>query len=343
MSHSYYRPVAAVAPLRSGVVLLCAIGAALCSSFVLAQTKITLGSAKDPNLGSQFVIARDRGFFRDAGLDAEIKYFPSGGDLMAAFVGGSVQMGSSGATPVTTLRARPYPVKIVSQISDISGAQQLIVKQNVKSLDELYGKRIGLLRGTASEALFNSIVKAYGFDASKVELIGMGPAEMLQGFVRGDLAGVSLWEPHSTRARKAGGGKILASGTQSYIAGKEGPNRIYGDHSILFATDTFVRENAATVRAVLTALARANDFIDKNRAEAIALLGKEFELDTADMAGIVAVNHYTLTLDDQMSADLNRLADFLFELKRIPSQVRAADWIDPAPLRAVRADLVKIK
>lgn len=309
----------------------------------LAQTKVTIGTAKDPNLGAQLIIARERGFFRDAGLDAEIKYFPSGGDLMAAFVGGSVQIGSSGATPTTTLRARPYPVKIVAQISDISGAQQLIVKQNVRSLDELYGKRVGLMRGTASEALFNSIVKTHGFDAAKVEIVSMGPAEMLQAFVRGDVAAVALWEPHTTRARKSGGGKVLVSGTASFLSGKAQPNRIYGDHATLFSTETFVREQGATVRAVLTALARASDFIDKNRSDAIAILAKEFELDPADMADIVAVNRYTLMLDDEMVDDLNKLADFLYGLKRIPTQVRAADWIDSAPLKAVRPDLVKLR
>ena len=309
----------------------------------LAQVKVSIGTAKDPNLGSQLVIARERGFFREAGVDADIKYFPSGGDLMAAFVGGSVQMGSSGSTPTTTLRARPYPVKIVAQVADISGAQQLIVKQNVKSLDELYGKRIGLLKGTASEALFNSIAKAYGFDVAKAEIVGMGPTEMLQAFVRGDVAAVSLWEPHSTRARKSGGGKILVSGTKSYLGGSEKPNRIYGDHATLFTTDAYLRDNGNTVRAVLTALAKASDFIQTNRAEAIALLAKEFELDIADMTEIVGVNRYTLTLDEELASDLNKLADFLYGLKRIQSQVKAADWIEPASLRAVRPDLVKLK
>lgn len=308
-----------------------------------AQTKVIIGTAKDPNLGAQLIIARDKGYFREAGLDAEIKFFPSGGDLMAAFVGGSVHLGSSGATPTTTLRSRPFPMKIVSQISDISGAQQLIVKQNVKSLDELRGKKIGIMRGTASEALFNSIVKGYGLDASKVELVNMGPTEMLQGFVQGVVDAVCLWEPLSTRARKTGGGKVLVSGTQSYIPGKQGPRRVYGDHAILFTTDAFIRDQAQTVRAVLTAVAKANEFIDKSKSEATAILAKEFDFDPVDMAGIMGVNRYTLVLDDELAADLNKLADFLHGLKRIQSPVKAADWIDPAPLKAVRPELVKLK
>jgi len=36
-------------------------------------------------------------------------------------------------------------------------------------------------------------------------------------------------------------------------------------------------------------------------------------------------------------------ADFLYGLKRIQSPVKAADWINPAPLKAVRPELVKLK
>ena len=86
---------------------------------VQAQTKVTIGTARDPNLGAQIVIAREKGFFRDAGLDADIKYFPSGGDLMSAFVGGSIAYGSAGATPVLTIQSRPFPLKIIAQRYEI--------------------------------------------------------------------------------------------------------------------------------------------------------------------------------------------------------------------------------
>jgi len=197
-----------------------------------AQTKIAIGTAKDPNLAAQVIIARDKGFFKEAGLDATISDFPSGGDLMAAFVGGSVQIATAGATPVITLGARPFSIAIVAQVSDISGAQQLLVHEGVNSLEQLYGKKIGVLKGTASEALFNSIVKGYHLDASKFEIVNLGPTEMLQAFVRNQVDAVALWEPHSTRAREAGKGKTLVSGTTSFIPGKEGPRRVYGDHAV---------------------------------------------------------------------------------------------------------------
>lgn len=308
-----------------------------------AQTKVVIGTGKDPNLGAPLIVAREKGFFREAGLDVELKYFPTGGDTIAAFVGGSIHLGSSGSTPTTHLRSRPFPVKIVSRISDISGAQQLIVKEGVKSLEELYGKKVGVMRGTASDALFNSIVKGYGLDMSKFEIVNMGPTEMLQGFVRGAVDAVALWEPHSTRARKTGNGKVLVSATHSFLGPKPAAKRVYGDHSVLFASENYLREQGPAVRAALTALAKTMEFMDKNRKETIAILAKELNLEPADMADIMKVNRYTLMIDEEMVADLNGLADFLYGLQRIKSRPNAKEWIDAAPLKAVRADLVKLK
>lgn len=307
-----------------------------------AQTKVTIGTARDPNLGAQIVIAREKGYFKEAGLDADIKYFPSGGDLMSAFVGGSIAYGSAGATPVLTVRSRPYPLRIVAQISDISGAQQLLVKKPVTGLDGLRGKKVGLLRGTASEALFNSIVKAYGFDASSVQLVNMGPAEMITAFVRGDVDAVALWEPHSSRARKLGDGKTLISGTYNFMGATPVARRVYGDHALLFASESTLKEQPAVTKSVLTALQKANDFIEGNRAETVAILAKEYQLEPSEMEGVMDVNRFTLRLDEQLVGDVDALADFLYSIKRIPNPVQAKDAIDTAALKAVKPDLVKL-
>lgn len=309
----------------------------------IAQTKVVIGTAKDPNLAAQIAVANANGYFKDAGLQAEVRYFPSGGDLMTAVVGGAVGIGSSGSTPVITLRSRPYPIKIVSQIADISGAQQIIVKQDLRKPEDLYGKKIAIMRGTGSEALFNSFVKAYGFDATKVELVNMAPAEMLASFARGTVDAISVWEPNTTRARKASNGKVLVSGTKSNIPGKEGPRRIYGDHAVLFGTESFLKEQPAAVRSVLRALARADEFIASSKPEATAILAREFGLAPADMAEVMESNRYTLEMNDAMASNIDGVAAFLHGLKRIQSAPKAREWIDVAPLREVAPKLMQLK
>jgi ABC-type nitrate/sulfonate/bicarbonate transport system substrate-binding protein len=308
-----------------------------------AQTKIAIGTAKDPNLAAQLIIARDKGFFKEAGLDAKISDFPSGGDLMAAFVGGSVQIATAGATPVITLGARPFSIAIVAQVSDISGAQQLLVHEGVNSLEQLYGKKIGVLKGTASEALFNSIVKGYDLDASKFEIVNLGPTEMLQAFVRNQVDAVALWEPHSTRAREAGKGRTLVSGTTSFIPGKEGPRRVYGDHAVLFTSQDFAQKDGDTVKKVITALDRANAYLKSNRKEAVEILAKAFQLTPEQMDHIVDVNDYTLLIDEQIVSDMNKLSSFLAALDKIPAKVDVRSWMSTAALKSVAPDMVKLK
>jgi NitT/TauT family transport system substrate-binding protein len=319
------------------------LGSTLLLTPAVAQTAVSIGTAKDPNLASQIVVARERGFFKDAGLDVTVNYFPSGGDLMAAVVGRSVQMGSSGSTPAITLRARPYPIKILSQIADISDAVQIVVSKSITSLDALYGKKIGIMKNTGSQALFESFAKAYDFDIGKVEFAYMAPTEMLASFSRGDVAAISVWEPFTTRARKLFQGKTLVTGVHSYIPEKQGERRIYGDHSVLFSTESFIRENPATINAVLTALARSDDYIESNRSEVTNILGKEFGVDPADMTDIMMENRYTLAIDNQLADDIDRLTDFLYGQKNIESKPQARTWIDPAYLREVRRQLVTLK
>jgi NitT/TauT family transport system substrate-binding protein len=308
-----------------------------------AQTKIAIGTAKDPNLAAQLTIARDKGFFKDVGLDATISDFPSGGDMMAAFVSGSVQMATVGSTPLITLAARPYPIAILAQVSDISGAQQLVVRTDVNAPEELYGKKVGLLKGTAPEAFFNSIIRDYGLDGSKFEIVNLGAADMMQALLRNQIAAAALWEPHSTRLCATGQGKVLISGTRSFIPGKEGPKRVYGDHAVLFTSRDFAREHGDTVRKVIAALARANDYLRTDRKAAAEILAAAFQLTPAQMETILEENDYTLAIDDQMVADMNMLGQFLASLGKIPKDIDAKSWIDPDPLRSVAPDLVRFK
>lgn len=308
-----------------------------------AQTEVTIGTARDPNLAAQIVIADDQGFFEDAGLDAKIEFFQSGGDLMAAFVGGSVHIGSSGSTPTMILRNRPYPVSIISQIADISGAQQLIVREETQTLEDLEGKRIGVMRGTASEAFFESLVEDAGIDPDEFEQVNLGPTEMLQAFVSGDVDGIALWEPHTTRARSVGSGVTLASGTHSYFGGEENANRVYGDHAVLFTSDDFGEQNPGAVRSVLDALHSANEFIENERDEAAEILAEAFSLEVAEMADIMEANDYTLALDGTLVGDMNSVAAFLESRDRLSEPEDVRGWINPEPLSEVAPDEVSLR
>ena len=112
---------------------------------------------------------------------------------------------------------------------------------------------------------------------------------------------------------------------------------------MLFSTETFISEHPETIKAVLTALARSDDYIEKHRSEASKILAKEFGMDSGDMTRIMMENRYTLAIDDQLADDIDHLTDFLYNQKNIQSKPAARSWIDSSYLRDVRPQLVTLK
>jgi len=306
------------------------------------MTSVTIGTARDPNLGALIIITNERGYFEESGLDMDVQFFPSGGDLASAVVGGSILIGSSGSTPTTTLRSSPFPIQIIARQADISGAQQVIVDGGISSPADLEGKTIAYMPGTSSEGLLNGLVAEYGLDRSSMNLISMGPSEMVTAFVRRDVDAVSVWETHASRARLMGNGTLLHSGTTSYSSNGGQANRIYGDHSTLFATEEFISSNPNTVKAILYSLTKGAEFIENEPEAASEVLSGVLGMEPDEMLDIMSSNRYTLAIDNEMVSDLDSLAGFLESRGRISDRVAPMDWINHELLQAVRPDLVSI-
>ena len=317
-----------------------ALGISLLGAGTLHAQTTTVGTSRDPNNGAQVLIAEHKGFFKEAGLDVSVRYFPSGGDLMSAFVGGSVDYGSSGAIPVLTVRSRPFPLKVIAQMSDISGAQHLVVKQDTKDVAELEGKKIGVMLGTASEAFYRALIDSYGLDAKKLTVINMAPTDMTTAFVRGDVDAIVLWEPAATNARKLGDGKTLISATTDFRGGTPAAKRVYGDHAMLFAHENTVAQQPEATAKVLEALMKASAFIQDNRQEAVEIMAKVYALEPREVDAILGMNEYSLEIGDQLIEDLEVLSKFLVDSKRIKEGADPRQMIDTGPLKKTEPGLV---
>lgn len=309
----------------------------------LEARSVEIGTARDPNLGALIIITDERGLFDEAGLDVTIRFFPSGGDLASAVVGGSILIGSSGSTPTTTLRSAPFPVHIIARQADISGAQQIIVDgSQISSPSDLNGKTVAYMPGTSSEGLLNGLIAEYGLDRSSLNLISMGPSEMVTAFARGDVDAVSVWETNASRARIVGNGTLLHSGTTSFANSTGEPNRIYGDHSTLFATEDYIADNPNTIKAILYALSQGAEFIENEPEAASVILSDVLGMESDEMLDIMSSNRYSLAIDSEMISDLDNLARFLESQGRINQYISPTDWINHELLEAVNPDLVSI-
>lgn len=308
----------------------------------LELTKVEIATARDAQTATQLIIANAKGLFKKRGLDeVTIKYFSSGGELIQAMAGKSIHMGTPGGVPSSNARAGGVPIKVLAPVSDVTGPQKLVVKPGITKPQDLYGKKVGLLKGTTPELFFQSVVQRYGLDAGRIETVNLGPTEMVTAFSRGDLHAVFIWQPHALRVQRAGG-NVLMTGTTSFMAGQEGPQRLFGDYAVFIVLDDFLAKNPRTIRAMLAALADATVFVQTNFDESAEIVGKELNIAVEDLKIILSENKYTMIVNQQFADDLNKLADFLHSRGVLKQQIKMSDAIDVGPMRDVRPEWVTL-
>jgi ABC-type nitrate/sulfonate/bicarbonate transport system substrate-binding protein len=328
--------------------VLLSIGAGLAGAIAAGAapevSEVALGVSQSPQLAAQVVVALEQGYFKKEGITPKITWTPSGREFAEAFAARAVVMGTSGEQPAINLAHRGLPVRVFAQLCEMSSSLGAVVKRTVQKPEDLYGRKVAFFPGTTSELLFQGFVHRYRLDPAKMRQFHMDPPESVAAFVRGDVDAIFAWEPNVTRAVKAGG-KVLASGSRSFVPGQEGPHRMAPGHGVFSVSTDFAQKNPQTVRAVLRALVAGNTYLQT--PEHIATVARWMNKQTNMAVDMIEVTmrstRYVMALDPQLLEDMGVTQQFMLDKKQITRKVGARDLYVPEPLRDVDPGLVTVK
>lgn len=333
--------------MTRGLLAVLLLGCVAVGTIVAAAPEVgdvALGVSQSPQLAAQVVVAMEQGYFKREGITPKITWTPSGREFAEAFAARAVVMGTSGEQPAINLAHRGLPVRVFAQLCEMSDSLGAVVKKDVQKPEDLYGRKVAFFPGTTSELLFQSFVRRYKLDAARMQQFHMDPPESVAAFVRGDVDAIFAWEPNVARAVKAGG-KVLASGSRSYVAGQEGPHRMAPGHGTFSVSTEFAQKNPQTVRAVLRALVAGNGYLQ--RPDNIPTVAKWMNKQTnmaVDMIEItMRATKYMIALDPQLLEDMGITQQFMLDKKQISRKVAPRDLYVLEPLRDVDPKLVTMK
>ena len=272
--------------------------------------KIRIAYASRSSSALPQYLAQGKGYFRAEGLDVElIQMNPRLG--ATAVVNGDVSF----ATPFTsTFRGvlQGFPMKLVF-VHIKKGPYYLIVRPEIKDVQQLKGKKIGVatIKGT-DQLVAEEMLQAKGFNISQIQAvaIGDGPVRM-QALIGGAVEAVCLAPPHDLMLRKMGFNALL------------GPPEIGLPSAGMLTSDRLIKENPQIVRRTLKALLRAHYHIVENRQDAIQTLIKWLPqpLDIAEHsydAELKTLNRDGTMTDGEIEAIIERVG----EKKRPLDEVR---------------------
>jgi len=169
-------------------------------------TKLNAAYSAESSWSLATWVAFDAGYFKKYGLDVNLVLIRSAATITSALIAGEtpmIQLGGNGTIQAALQGADT--VNVLTLVSIIP--QSLVVTPDIKTADDLKGKRFGVSRfGALSDLVVRRYLRKFGLDPGKdVTIVQVGGIpELLAAMKAGAISGGSLSPPVLTAAKKAG-------------------------------------------------------------------------------------------------------------------------------------------
>jgi NitT/TauT family transport system substrate-binding protein len=167
------------------------------------------------------LIAFEQGYFREEGLDVEIKAFPGSGEAAQALAIGAIDALASGPNPmIFNSRQRNIELSIVASAGQHSpghGSISLVMRRDLvengryKSPADLKGMKIASGLAAPSSWFVSELARGAGVGARDVELIQLGLPNVVAGLGNKSIDAGCINEPHATQVLKRVNGVRIMS------------------------------------------------------------------------------------------------------------------------------------
>ena len=221
--------------------------------------KVTI--AYSPTMISVLVhIAYTRGYFRDEGLQVTPQFHEFGKLALDAMLEGKADLAVSADMPIVHAVANGKKLFILADICVSPKAIGIVAlkERGITNPQHIRGKRIGVVFGTMGEFLLDYFLIMNEIKRNEVKIIDMKPSEMHNALTAGRVDAVCIWNPHKITLERALKDRVVVFYDENHR----------GDVGILSAPQEFVQKYPETVKRILKALVRAEDYARNHPEEA---------------------------------------------------------------------------
>jgi NitT/TauT family transport system substrate-binding protein len=218
---------------------------AWCAEKTSKLTPVRIAYVSRSILDMPYVIARDRGFFREEGVDVEFIFMKAIQTVQAMLAGG-VDFGTATGTAISAA-VNGADVRVVFALTD-KPSFDMIAQSNITSIQQMRGKKLGISApGSLTEILARQILLVNKIPLDQVTMLSLGTSDVTYVALKaGTIDATMLQVPQNLIAQEEGYRKI-ASGADVYRAVQGG----------LTTTKTVISERPEVVTRVIRATQKA--------------------------------------------------------------------------------------
>ncbi|OEJ13707.1 nitrate ABC transporter [Brachyspira hampsonii] len=248
-----------------------------------ANTKIRIGYLYEFAGASAVAIAKEKGFFEEENLDAELYEFFNGHAAILSMISKELDFTYIGHAAHSLIINGDVQILIPNAISK---GEKIITGKwtGIKSISDLKRKIVATHLGTSGETMLNIALKNNNIKLQDINLTNINITNLANALINKQVDAVSTWEPYAREITdKIPNDYILLSDIINYI------DEIALTSSFV-STLEYINNNQDTVKKFSRAILKAMDYRKNHLYEAIEFTSKltgnniesiEKEIDTA--------------------------------------------------------------
>lgn len=272
-------------------------------------------------------VTSDQGIFQKYNVAVDLKWFDGYLESISALTAGQIDANSQtlGDTVSSVAGGADQVVVLVNDNS--TGNDKIIVREEIKTVADLKGKKVAAEEGTVDHFLLLQGMKKEGLSPKDIQFVPLETGKAAAAFVGGQVDAVAVFAPFTTQALKRPGSRELFSS-------KDFPGSI-SDHLVF--NRKFVDANPEKVQAVVDAWFATLDSMKADQAKANEIMAKRTGVSASEFKDYAAGTKI-FTVEDNLKAfqPSNRMTSLQF------SAGEMSRFLTEAGLTKNKPDLTKI-
>ncbi len=305
-----------------------------------AVAKVTMGIQVSPAM-TLVMVAKDKGFFSEEGVEVELKEFTAGKFALQAFLSGSIDFAVSGEVPVCLASLQGNKIRVVSQVVENTTKEVRVValkdgtEKDAKTYFKSKKRKLATSFGGGPEFFTYSFLQHHQIGKDEIEILSQTPQDMPAALESGSLDAISIFDPFAFIAERRLGDKVVTFADTA----------LYSELYVLDVRPEQIEKNPEVIESILRAFVKAATFIEKNPDEAKQVMQKYTKLDRDVIDGIWQNFVFRPALVQKLIDYWNAQAIWAKDTKKVTPDTQIPnfrDIVEDRFLKKVKPDAVKL-
>jgi NitT/TauT family transport system substrate-binding protein len=263
---------------------------------------IRLG-AYEGDVGALGWIAQEQGFYKQVGLEVDLKGYPSGKDAADALRDGLVDVAMASEFVVASRSFTEPDLRVLGSVAfyrnkGVVGRRD----RGISAPTDLRGKRVGVTSPSGAEYSLTVFLALYGMTVQDVEVVKLAPQQIVAAIGKGDIDAAITWDPHVRAIEHdlgANGVSFQGNGLDVYL--------------LLVTRQDTARASSKAIAKLFRALVLAEEWARDHPELAKGYMAARFKLDPAYVDSMWWRTQFAVTLPQELLTAMDSEARWLDE------------------------------